>query len=65
MDLGIIEKVWDVAVIGLGVVGLSTVRHFKKLGKNVIGIDKRETSGGEGSNSFGDGRIWRYMQPTK
>ena len=55
---------YDIAVVGCGCVGLSVLYHFQKKGYKCIGFDKRQKSGAEGSNSFGEARIWRYLQPS-
>lgn len=56
---------FDIAIVGLGCIGLSTAYHFAKQGLKVVGVEQYPHSGYQGSNSFGDGRIWRHLQSSQ
>lgn len=55
------QELYDVIVIGLGCVGLSTCHHLASKGLKVIGIEQFPNSGHYGSSSFGQARIWRHL----
>jgi len=50
---------YDLIVVGLGCVGLSTVYHAVKRGWKVLGIERNHDVGALGSGSYGHTRIWR------
>jgi sarcosine oxidase len=52
---------FDVIIVGLGCVGLSTAYYCSKQGLRVLGLERYSNSGSLGSGSAGYGRIWRYM----
>lgn len=56
---------YDIAIIGLGCIGLSSSWYLSKQGMKVIGFEQYPNSGASGSCSYGDGRIWRRLQPEK
>lgn len=52
---------YDVVIIGLGAMGLSTAYYCRRQGMKVLGLERYHNSGVMGSGSAGYGRIWRYM----
>ena len=49
-----IKKIYDVAIIGAGVIGSSTSLHLSRLGYNVINIDSN-AGAGHGTTSYSSG----------
>lgn len=56
---------YDVIIVGLGCVGLSTAYYSSLKGLKVLGFERYANSGALGSGSAGHGRIWRYMHTEK
>ena len=54
-----IKTIYDVAIIGAGVIGSSTSLHLSRLGYNVINIDSN-AGAGHGTTSYSSG-ICRSM----
>jgi sarcosine oxidase len=52
---------FDVIVIGLGCVGLSSTFYLSRNGLKVLGLEKNPSSGALGSGSYSFGRIWRVI----
>ena len=56
---------YDVVVVGLGCVGLSTSLYCAKQGLKVLGIEKAPKEGFIGTSSFGETRMWRESHMDK
>ena len=54
---------YDVIVVGLGCVGLSTTYYWSKMGLKVLGLEMNSTSGEIGTSSAGTTRIYRFTSP--
>ena len=52
---------YDVIIVGLGCVGLSSAYHLSRKGLKVLGLEKYSHSGALGTSSSGHCRIFRYM----
>lgn len=52
-------ETYDVIVVGLGCVGISTALYWAKKGLKVLGIEQFSHPGAIGSSSFGVTRLWR------
>jgi len=50
---------YDVIVVGLGCVGISTAYYCAKKGLKVLGIEQYTRPGAIGTSSFGETRLWR------
>mmetsp|Transcript_30153 Transcript_30153/g.22412 ORF Transcript_30153/g.22412 Transcript_30153/m.22412 type:complete len:164 (-) Transcript_30153:578-1069(-) len=57
------DSTFDVIVVGLGCVGLSSCYHLAKSGYKVLGLESNPTSGALGGSSIGHARIWRHIEP--
>jgi sarcosine oxidase len=53
------EKQYDVIVVGLGCVGMSSAYQLSKNGYKVLGLEKHSDTGSIGTSSYGLTRIWR------
>ena len=56
---------YDVIVVGLGCVGISTAYYCAKKGLKVLGIEQFSRPGAIGSSSFGVTRLWRTTHEFK
>jgi sarcosine oxidase len=50
---------YDVIIVGLGCVGISTAYYCSKNGMKVLGFEQFSKPGSLGSSSFGETRLWR------
>ena len=51
---------YDVIVVGLSCVGISTAYYASKQGKKVLGIEQYSDCGALGTGSHGDSRCYRW-----
>lgn len=56
---------YDVIVVGLGCVGLSTSLYCAKKGLKVLGLEMYSRPGSMGTSSFGETRLWRITHGSK
>lgn len=56
---------FDVIIVGLGCVGISTSLYCAKKGLKVLGIDMASKPGAIGTSSYGETRIWRVTHSEK
>ncbi|CAI2372758.1 unnamed protein product [Moneuplotes crassus] len=59
------ESGYDIIVVGLGCVGLSTAYQCAKNGLKVLALEQHIESGMLGTSSHGLARIWRTSHPNK
>jgi len=52
---------YDVIVVGLGCIGLSTTYYLSSKGYKVLGLEQNPSSGYLGTGCFGETRPWHYM----
>ena len=57
------SKKYDLIVVGLGCVGLSTTYYCSKKNLKVLGLEMNSTSGEIGTSSSGTTRIYRFTSP--
>ena len=62
ISTSIMER-FDVIVVGLGCVGLSTTYYWSNKGLKVLGLEMNSSSGELGTSSHGTTRIYRYNDP--
>ena len=55
------QKDYDVIVIGLGTIGLSTTYYLSKQDFNVLGLEMNKKSGSLGTGCSGNTSTWRYI----
>jgi glycine/D-amino acid oxidase-like deaminating enzyme len=56
---------FDIIIVGLGCVGISTAYYCAKKGLKVLGIEKDPKPGYVGNSSYGDTRLWRITHGPK
>lgn len=56
---------YDVIIVGLGCVGMSTAYYCSKNGLKVLGLEQYTRPGSIGTSSYGETRLWRNTHPEK